>query len=553
MLLGIILITTILFSCTRFRSKIDQTMDNVASIIEQYPDSALSLLDSLVHPEDLSKSQYNRFILLLLQAKDKSYKDIVLDTFIWGVKNYYFQKKDLPNAAMAAYYCGRVSTEQKRYSHALFYYLEAEKYASGTQNINLNALIQSGIGYVLANQFLDSEAIPRFRKAACYFHEANNVKNEAIAYLSMGASFLAEEQIDSALYYEMIALEIVEVLKDSTLISNARQNICLIYKEQKNYKLAKKYILGALPYAKDNDQSNIYLRLAQLCTIENKLDSAKLYIQQSIKSLKDTTDNYVMAGVYKMSSEINERERDYKEALASHKKYARYVASIVDENENKALIDVQKKYQFQQLKNEKISLALEKQKILLYSSLGIIILLLSLLFYYKKYSQSKRHELEAEQKIDHLINMAKSFNAKETTFRNVLLHQFDILKKTAFLESYSKQQDDGNRSKSLVRKFNEIVYGQDSLNWDRLYEAMNELHNGFFERLREKFPHLDEDEFRICCLTYAKFDSTEISIIMRLSVNTIQMKRSSIRKKLGIPPMGNIPNFLDNTFLSFLK
>ncbi len=82
---------------------------------------------------------------------------------------------------------------------------------------------------------------------------------------------------------------------------------------------------------------------------------------------------------------------------------------------------------------------------------------------------------------------------------------------------------------------------------------MNELHNGFFERLREKFPHLDEDEFRICCLTYAKFDSTEISIIMRLSVNTIQMKRSSIRKKLRIPPMGNIPNFLDNTFLSFLK
>lgn len=93
MLLGIILITTILFSCTRFRSKIDQTMDNVASIIEQYPDSALSLLDSLVHPEDLSKSQYNRFILLLLQAKDKSYKDIVLDTFIWGGKELLLSKK----------------------------------------------------------------------------------------------------------------------------------------------------------------------------------------------------------------------------------------------------------------------------------------------------------------------------------------------------------------------------------------------------------------------------------------------------------------------------
>ena len=72
---------------------------------------------------------------------------------------------------------------------------------------------------------------------------------------------------------------------------------------------------------------------------------------------------------------------------------------------------------------------------------------------------------------------------------------------------------------------------------DSLYEVMNDLHNGFFERLRDKFSDLNEDEFRICCLTYAKFDSMEISIIMGLSVNTIQMKRSSIRKKLGIPPL----------------
>jgi hypothetical protein len=550
-LIGIISVTTIFFSCTHSGSKVDKTMDYVANIIEQRPDSALTLLDSLVYPANLSKSQYNRFMLLLLQAKDKSYKDITSDTAIWGVKNYYFKKKNFPNAAMAAYYCGRVSTEQKRYERALFHYLEAEKYASSIENTNLKGLIQSGMGYVLSNQFLDSEAIPRFHKAAVYFHKANNVKNEAIVYLSIGASFLAEEQIDSAFQYEMIALKMADDLKDSILISNAKQNISLLYRERKNYNLAKKYMLGALPYAKGNDQSTIYLRLAQFYNIENKSDSAKWFIQQSIKSLKDTTDNYVMAGIYKTLSEIDESELNYKGALDNHKKYTDYVASIIDGNENSALIDIQKKYQFEQLKNENVSLALEKQKTLFYSSLGMIALLIGTFFYYRKYTQSKRHELEAEQKIDHLINMAKSFNAKETTFRNVLLHQFDILKKTASLENYSKQQDDSNRSKQLVRKFNEIVYGQDSLNWDRLYEVMNDLHNGFFERLRDKFSDLNEDEFRICCLTYAKFNSMEISIIMGLSVNTIQMKRSSIRKKLGIPPMGNIPNFIDNISHSF--
>jgi len=114
------------------------------------------------------------------------------------------------------------------------------------------------------------------------------------------------------------------------------------------------------------------------------------------------------------------------------------------------------------------------------------------------------------------------------------------------LENYIRQSDT-NRSRLLLRKFNEIVYGQDTLNWERLYRVMNDLHNGFFDLLRERFPLLEEDEFRICCLTYTQFSSSEISIIMGQSINTIQMKRSAIRKKLQIPSKGNIPHFLDKT------
>ena len=91
------------FSCSSSSGrKIDKTMVVVERLVEQHPDSALNLLDSLVYPINLNKRQYNRYMILELQAKDKSYKDITSDTAIWGVKNYYLQKKDYPNAAMAA-------------------------------------------------------------------------------------------------------------------------------------------------------------------------------------------------------------------------------------------------------------------------------------------------------------------------------------------------------------------------------------------------------------------------------------------------------------------
>lgn len=532
------------FSCSSSSErKIDETMDVVEHLVEQHPDSALNLLDSLVYPANLNKSQYNRYMLLELQAKDKSYKDITSDTAIWNVKNYYLQKKDYSNAAMAAYYCGRVSTEQARYDRALYHYLEAEKYVSSSENINLKGLIQSGMGYVLSNQLLDKEALRRFHNASNYFKKANNLKNEAIVYLSLGNCFLVEEQIDNAFLNNFKALKIAIQLKDSILISSIKQNISMLYRERNEYSLAQKFLLESVSYATGADRSKIYSKQAELFVIQNEYDSAEVYIHRAIQCLQHN-DSTVLTGIYEIYSQLEEKRGNYRSALSYYKKHIDHLIDIIDKTKSVALFDIQKKYRFEQLKNDNITLTLQKQKILLYSSLGIIILLTGFLFYYRKYTLSKRHELEAEQKIYHLLNMAKNYSEKETTFRNTLLEQFEILKKTASLENHIRQ-DDGNRSKLLLRKFNEIVYGQDTLNWERLYKVMNDLHDGFFDRLRERFPHLDEDEFRICCLTYTQFSSSEIAIIMGLSVNTIQMKRSSIRKKLQIPSKGNIPHFLD--------
>ncbi len=538
-------IISLLFSCSSSSGKkVDEAMDVVEQLVEHYPDSALNLLDSLVYPANLNKRQYNRYMLLELQAKDKSYKDITSDTTIWRVKSYYLQKKDYSNAAMAAYYCGRVSTEQTRYDRALYHYLEAEKYVSSSENVNLKVLIQSGMGHVLISQFLSNQALPRYHKALGYFFQANNHKNIAITYLALGSIFFVEGKVDSSFYYSFKAQEVADKCKDKVLVSEVKQTISLLYANLKKYKQAKIYLLECLPNIVEDKKSIIYAKLANVLSLELKTDSAEWYLRESVRSLKDEKDNAVLANIYESWSLLNERNGDHKNALEQYKKYTNCIINIIGDNKAVALLDIQKKYKFEQLKNENITLTLQKQKILLYSSLGIILLLAGALFYYRKYTLSKRHELEAEQKIYHLLNMAKSYSEKETTFRNSLLEQFEILKKTASLENHIRQ-DDGNRSKLLLRKFNEIVYGQDTLNWNRLYKVMNDLHDGFFDRLRERFPHLDEDEFRICCLTYTQFSSSEIAIIMGLSVNTIQMKRSSIRKKLQIPSKGNIPHFLD--------
>lgn len=540
-----LLLMPLFFSCSHHTTKEDRMMNDAEKIVETYPDSAAGLLDS-IKPTRLNKKRYHRYMLLLLQAKDKSYQDITTDTAIFDTKNYYTHKHDLPNAAMAAYYCGRLRYEQKDYKKAMSQYLEAEKYAASIANVNLKALIQSAMGAVLSDQMLSAQALPRFRRAAKYFRQAGNEKNVMISYQLIGNSFLAKEQADSALFYFNKALRIAQKRKDIASIARIEQNIGILYKEVKgDNDMAKKNFFNAMQYMKGNDYSRICLKLAGIYSNQNQKDSTEWYIQQSYIHVQDKKDLYLMADIYMESAYIKEKEQNYKTALKNYKTYTDYVDSIYGQTKNAALLDMEKKYKLEQLTNKNMTLALEKQKIRFYSSIGIILSLVGLLFYYRKYTLSKRQELEAEQKIYHLMDMARNFDEKEVSFRNVLLHQFNIIKKTATLKNYIHKED--KNSERLLKKFNEIIYGEEKLNWDILYKSINELHNGFFDRLREKYPDLNEDEFRVCCLTYTNFSSEEISIIMELRINTIQMKRSTIRKKLNIPPMGNIQHFLDES------
>lgn len=160
--------------------------------------------------------------------------------------------------------------------------------------------------------------------------------------------------------------------------------------------------------------------------------------------------------------------------------------------------------------------------------------------------QKKKREVnEAEKKISHLNNLALGYDEIRKTFRDTLLHHFDILKKSAVLQMYLRK-DEIKQGEKLLSKFNDIVYKQQELDWDMLYDTMNELHDGFFDELKKIVPTLDDNEFKICCLIYSDFTNQEIGIIMKFSSSTITHKRSSIRRKMGLHDYSNISEYLKN-------
>ena len=60
--------------------------------MSEKPDSALSLLDSIIQPEDLSNEQYALWCLLYTQAQDKNWIEHTSDSII-NVAVEYFKEK----------------------------------------------------------------------------------------------------------------------------------------------------------------------------------------------------------------------------------------------------------------------------------------------------------------------------------------------------------------------------------------------------------------------------------------------------------------------------
>ena len=531
------------FSCSR-HTDVKEIIAQADNIVEQQPDSALKLLNTVLFPEDLDKATRNKYYLLLLQARDKSDQDITSDTVIFDVKKYFIQQKDYPNAALAAYYCGRVLYEQEVSEAAVEAYLEAMEWAGHTDKDNLKGLIQGNLGTIYRKHFLFEQAIAMCKNAVGWYDKANNDKNKISALMIIGNCFLLDEKIDSAFCYYDKSLKLADEKQIPHLQSNVRQSMGVAYREIKNYEQAKKLFYEAFSFQTDSiEQARLLLNVVQIYVQEDKIDSAKFYFDQ-VQSLS-VNDPRLIRTSFRLMSKLEEKNQRYQEALEYHQEYYRYTTIVFDSEKNNKLLEIQEKYDFEKLKNERIQSKINHQRTIIVFS-GILLLLgVFFIFYYIRSLQNKKLLLETEQKISDLRKIAEKSSTKEKSVQNILLQHFNILKKVALIE---REITDTEREKGrlLLKKFNKIVYEQDTLDWNKLHQTMNNLQDGLYEKVRETYPELTEVEFRILCLTCEKMNDASIAILLNTSVKVIRNTRTVIRKKLEFPEY-------DRDFLAHLK
>lgn len=154
--------------------------------------------------------------------------------------------------------------------------------------------------------------------------------------------------------------------------------------------------------------------------------------------------------------------------------------------------------------------------------------------------------IEAEERIEALEQLSKaaavsSTDDKQALLKKALLQQIGIIR--TFAESPTTQNQEALRKISNVGNSESI---SDTLvNWQELYPIIDELYDCFHTKLLNDYPGVfSEREIQILCLLRADFSTKEIGVLIQQTSNSIYVSKTSIRKKLNLPPKDDFIAFL---------
>ena len=284
---------------------------------------------------------------------------------------------------------------------------------------------------VLKNISLAYEGMGDFVRAKQLLYRAvglalkyNNLYKRSSIYSALGALYQNMKQFDSALYYNNKQVENFPPDIDPDSKAIAYGNLGVIYQAKGEYKMSKQYYEKALELFKSTNSYRLitisYVNIGELCNLSKDHKKALYYFNEAIKQTAGSDELDILTFIHKGKYEAYVGMKDYKGALEEYD-MARGMEDSLKSKQNLTKImrmesdyEVGKKQKENELlkaqndvKQTLINVSNQNErraKLLLYSSLCVLLIIMALAFQlYKGLKANKeKNRIISEQK--HLVD-----------------------------------------------------------------------------------------------------------------------------------------------------
>ena len=536
-----------LVACSR-NTNISPLLKEAEGYMNERPDSALLLLDSITHREDMSKEQNALWCLLYTQAQDKNRIEHTSDSLIQIAVNYY-EKTDREDRKMLAYYyCGNVFYDLNDALQAQDYYLKAYKVGKNLDEPYWLGRLCANLGTLYIYQELYQPALDFQKEAAGYFLQDEDTVSLSMALRNIARIYVCENQLNSAITYYSKALPYTSG-SHALYISN---ELADAYGRVGEYGKGVFYARQASALTQTTDDSCLVsLTLGDLFLKQRIIDSAYHYLSFCRRS----TNVYTLKDTYHSLSQLEKYRGNLQTCLFFLEQYETLRDSVEKQPYKESLSRLQNMYDYQHVEKEKESYRQEadRKTNYLYRFLGItfffLLLVVCIVFYLFKEKKKKEEQLNQslrlqEQKYRDSQQYLAERNAtiaelsRKAEVADDLKMQLDMM-----LEVVNKKiAGDTSGSIGCTQTFftSDIYEGickewkkLDCEQWLEIVKWIDHvLYPNFTYKIKMVYPSISEVELQVCCLTKLDIPVSRIAVLLSMTSQAVSLNRKRLYKKL---------------------
>lgn len=586
----IISIIISLISCTHnknYPTAFQPELAKAEAMMYRYPDSALHILQGIQPDIPSENEQYATWALLMTQAQYKN--QIEQSDSLINIAYSYFTKHDnAQRKALALYYKGILRHESHHAEDALSFYLEAATEIEKTNDYQLGFLINSEVGLMYLYRKLNDYAMEYFEKAHHNAELSDNQTYIAFSFIYIARAFSQKKQYNKAIEYYEKAIKIGQVNNYPTILASAMNETSFLFLKTGENKKALQYAKDCIKIKKTDQR---IFSLGDTYRYLKMYDSAYFYLNQACLSPNIHTARSAYQALYYISQE----EKDYKKAVEYSNKLWFYQDSIGKTDRNKALIEMQEKYDQQKIINENNLSQIKKDRIIRNVLIALIILSLIIAItnylYQRKIVSQKQEISEKEEKIRYFtmkihenetlinrnkmrieeltIQMEGSLEIKEQwKEQNKIRQEIQQQNETLKLENNNLQNHISNYAQSLKEKSKELEAMEhlskenqylhkreaflcnqlikqtelfnklkttkyiDNKLWQEIKEKIDLLFDNYTKRLCHQIPSLTDGDIQICCLIKLRFSNGDIANMLAISPTSVSKRKLRLKERI---------------------
>lgn len=473
----------------------------VEKIIEEQPDSALSILNKVENINQLSEKDHATYCLLLTQAQDLNYITHTSDSLIKIAATYFEKSNDKHKASLSYYYMGRVNTDLHDALKAQEFYLKALEIGEKTKDYHLLAKICNNLGTLYNYQDIYDLALPMQKKALYYINMEQKQDTVNMSYIlrNTARTFTLMNLEDSAVIYHKQALKYSRPYNISSILVDLGN----IYIYKNEYVEAKKYIDLAQVALKENDLNN-YVKYTE--TYSTLRDSITKHSHFENIRIAQSMFNYQRIA----------KEKDQFEKKAAQRMIFIYQVIIIFFLTIAIFIFIFKR---EKIKKKRLTELKEEQY--------------------------KRSQQYIENNNKQIFQLTETLHSKQEEMSEVERQLYEARKLMLEMENrqiFEKQgtilllEKDFHNSSIYIRIHREDDIQLSPSEWEELHQLIDATYPDFTNRLIRLYPQISIEEIHICYLVKMQLSIKKIAFIMHITSSGVSQCRRRLYKKFTGEP-----------------